>query len=194
MPPSRERNLTLSSLWRTTWYHKPILKFIVTITVTILQGRNDVGFHGSNQIPTPNIDALAYNGIILDKFYTQYACTPSRAALLTGNYPLRYGIHGSPIRAGQNRSLPEDVTTMPEHLKKLGYKTHLVGKWHLGAAYKKNTPLRRGFDTHFGYWHGFVGYFDYTAIYELTNETVSGSFADFYHNGTFTECERVGCA
>ncbi|KAJ3648882.1 hypothetical protein Zmor_020651 [Zophobas morio] len=134
-------------------------------------GRNDVGFHGSNQIPTPNIDALAYNGIILDKFYTQYACTPSRAALLTGNYPLRYGIHGSPIRAGQNRSLPEDVTTMPEHLKKLGYKTHLVGKWHLGAAYKKSTPLRRGFDTHFGYWHGFVGYFDYTAIYELTNET-----------------------
>ncbi|CAH1981651.1 unnamed protein product [Acanthoscelides obtectus] len=135
------------------------------------EGWNDFGFHGSNQIPTPNIDALAYNGIILDKFYTQQTCTPSRAALLTGVYPFRFGFQGKPINPGENRSLPLDTPTMAEQLKKLGYSMHLVGKWHLGAAYKHVTPTRRGFDSHFGYWAGFVGYFDYMASTELTNTT-----------------------
>jgi arylsulfatase B len=144
-----------------------------TDTISAIQGRNDVGFHGSNQIPTPNLDALAYNGIILDRHYTQYCCTPSRAAFLTGNYPIRSGMHGYPLKAGENRSIPTDTPTMPERLKKLGYKTHLVGKWHLGAAYRKNTPTGRGFDTHFGYWNGFVSYFDYLSYRKLPNGSVS---------------------
>nr|CAH7742794.1 unnamed protein product [Callosobruchus chinensis] len=145
------------------------------------EGWNDFGFHGSSQIPTPNIDALAYNGVILDKFYTQQTCTPSRAALLTGVYPFRYGFQGTPISAGENRSLPLNIPTMAEQLKKLGYSTHLVGKWHLGAAYKKVTPTRRGFDSHFGYWAGFVGYFDYMAFSEVTNTTNYTGF-DLHHN------------
>nr|UNO37550.1 sulf3a [Psylliodes dulcamarae] len=147
------------------------------------KGWNDFSLHGSNQIPTPNIDALGYNGVILDKFYTQQTCTPSRSALLTGKYPIRLGLQSTPIDAGENRSLPFDTPTMAEHLKKLGYSTHLVGKWHLGAACKKQTPTNRGFDTHFGYWAGYVGYFDYSI--NVTNPSNSKkNFTGFdLHNG-----------
>lgn len=69
-----------------------------------------------------------------------------------------------PLSAGENKFIPLDMPILPEKLKELGYSTHLVGKWHLGAAYRNVTPTRRGFDSHFGYWNGYVGYFDYDSI------------------------------
>ncbi|XP_066901765.1 arylsulfatase B [Halyomorpha halys] len=124
-------------------------------------GWNDVGFH-SGDVDTPNIDALAYHGIILNRHYGLPVCSPSRTALMTGDYPLRHGMQGSPCSAGSHDGLPLDVKIMPQYFSKLGYKSHLVGKWHLGYESPRHLPTRRGFDSFFGYLNGFLGYWDYT--------------------------------
>uniref|UniRef100_A0ABD2XNR8 Sulfatase N-terminal domain-containing protein n=2 Tax=Trichogramma kaykai TaxID=54128 RepID=A0ABD2XNR8_9HYME len=137
-------------------------------------GWNDLSFHGSDQIPTPNIDALAYNGIILNRHYALPICTPSRTALMTGRYPIRAGMQGWPLSAGEARSVPRDTTLMPEHFRRLGYRTGLVGKWHLGYSSEDLTPARRGFDTFFGYYNGYIGYYDHDLSERIDNVTVKG--------------------
>ncbi|GLV45979.1 uncharacterized protein CBL_02929 [Carabus blaptoides fortunei] len=124
-------------------------------------GWNDISAHGSNQIPTPNIDAIGFNGIIFKRHYTMHLCTPSRSALLTGIHPIKAGMQGYPINAGEARALPTYMSTLAERLLALGYNTHMVGKWHLGHENRSVTPTGRGFQSHLGYWNGFVGYFDY---------------------------------
>jgi len=91
-------------------------------------GWYDVGFHGSKDIPTPNLDALAYDGVILGNYYVQPLCTPTRAALMTGRYPIRVGLQHSVLVSAQPFGLPLNETIMPTYLKQLGYDTHIVGK------------------------------------------------------------------
>jgi arylsulfatase A-like enzyme len=71
------------------------------------------------------------------------------------------GMQGRPLWCGEARGLPLEETTLPQRLKDLGYTTRLVGKWHLGYFRSEYTPTRRGFDSHFGYWNGYIDYFDY---------------------------------
>lgn len=129
-------------------------------------GWNDVGFHGSDQIPTPNIDALAYNGIILNRHYVLPSSTPSRTAFFSGKYPIRMGMQGESIQGGEPRGLPLNVRILPEYLRGLGYTTKLIGKWHLGYHTPQYTPLHRGFDSFLGFYNSHVSYRDYKYSYQ----------------------------
>ncbi|XP_012270493.1 arylsulfatase B [Orussus abietinus] len=127
-------------------------------------GWNDVGFHGSIQIPTPNIDALAYSGLILDRYYVAPICTPSRSAMMTGKHPIHTGMQHEVLKGAEPRGLPLEEKLLPQYLQDLGYSTHIVGKWHLGFYKKEYTPTYRGFESHLGYWTGHQDYFDHTAV------------------------------
>ncbi|XP_042896266.1 arylsulfatase B-like [Parasteatoda tepidariorum] len=126
-------------------------------------GWNDVSFHGSKQLPTPNIDALANDGIILNNHYSQPICTPSRGSLMTGKYPLRLGLQHGVITATAPWGLSPKEKILPEYLQDLGYSTYGVGKWHLGFFQENYLPMNRGFDSFFGYWNGKEDYFTHWA-------------------------------
>jgi len=126
------------------------------------QGWKDVGFHGSD-ISTPNIDALAQGGARLEQFYAQPMCTPSRAALMTGRYPHRYGLQTLVIPSAGTYGLATDEWLLPQALKEAGYRTAIVGKWHLGHADPQYWPRQRGFDSQYGPLLGEIDYFTQSA-------------------------------
>ena len=134
-------------------------------------GWKDVGYHGSD-IRTPHIDKLAQDGARLEQFYVQPMCTPTRAALMTGRYPFRYGLQTLVIPTPSKYGLPTDERLLPQALKEAGYKTAMVGKWHLGHADRKFWPHQRGFDYHYGSMVGEVDYFTHS----------SANVRDWYRN------------
>lgn len=125
-------------------------------------GYADVGFHGSD-IKTPNLDRLAATGARLNQFYVQPMCTPTRAAFMTGRYPLRYGLQTGVIPSGASYGLALDEFLLPQAMKTAGYRTALVGKWHLGHADKAFWPRQRGFDSFYGALVGEIDHFKHEA-------------------------------
>src|SRR5262245_6447241 len=120
-------------------------------------GYADVGFHGCKDIPTPNIDSIARNGVRCTNGYVSGPyCSPTRAGLLTGRYQQRFGHEFNP--GGGTAGMPVDQVTLADRLKKAGYATGLVGKWHLGSA-PQFHPQKRGFDEYFGFLGGQHAYF-----------------------------------
>lgn len=112
-------------------------------------GWGDVGVNGADLIDTPNINRLAEQGIRLTSFYAgSNVCTPSRAALLTGRYPIRSGMQHVIFPASDDGLPPEEIT-IAEMLKDSGYTTGMVGKWHLGHR-DEFWPTAQGFDEFFG--------------------------------------------
>jgi arylsulfatase A-like enzyme len=123
-------------------------------------GYGDVGYLGSQDIRTPNIDALAGQSVIFDQGYvTASVCSPSRAGMVTGKYQQRFGHDNNipPESADPQYGLPLNQVTMADMLKSAGYTTAAFGKWHLGAA-SQFHPRNRGFDYFYGWlgsWHSY---------------------------------------
>lgn len=125
-------------------------------------GWKDVGFNGCADIQTPNLDALAAGGAKFTQFYVQPMCTPTRAALMTGRYPFRYGLQTIVIPGPAGYGLDTDEFLMPQCLKAAGYTTAIIGKWHLGHADLKYWPKQRGFDYQYGAMIGELDYYTHS--------------------------------
>uniref|UniRef100_UPI0040482F43 sulfatase-like hydrolase/transferase n=1 Tax=Mariniflexile sp. TaxID=1979402 RepID=UPI0040482F43 len=154
-------------------------------------GYNDVGFNGCKDIPTPNIDKIASQGVMFTNAYVSYAvCGPSRAGLITGRYQDRFGFGRNPLFAPNDpkMGLPLEEETLAEALKKANYKSIALGKWHLGA-HETLRPLKRGFDDFYGFLSGGHQYFPKN--WTLANEYEVKEQYDAYKTKLLRNNERV---
>lgn len=127
---------------------KPKLNFIILLADDL--GYGDLSCYGASRIRTPNLDRLASEGLRFTDFYTAApVCTPTRAALLTGCHPVRVGLGHRVLFPYSQTGLNPNEFTIPETLKPLGYRSHCIGKWHLGH-HPEFLPTKQGFDTYFG--------------------------------------------
>ena len=164
----------------------------IVIIVADDMGYADLGVQGGKDIPTPNIDALAASGFrFTDAYVSGPYCSPTRAGLMTGRYPQRFG-HEFNFGVQPGLGLPLDEPTIADRLKAAGYRTALFGKWHLGAD-GQHHPMSRGFDEFFGFLGGQHSYFETpptgaTAIFDgrtpvavpaYLTDTLAGRAAEF---------------
>lgn len=125
-------------------------------------GWNDVGYQSTDLSGcTPHMDELAANGITLTNYYTQPLCSPARGALLTGKYPIHIGMQHFVIESTSPWGLSLTEKLWPEYMKELGYRTYMVGKWHLGHFNEAYLPNERGFDRFYGFYGNCISYFSH---------------------------------
>ena len=154
-------------------------------------GYNDVGFNGSNDIRTPNIDLLSHNGVTFTNGYVSYpVCSPSRAGIITGRYQDKfgYGLNILYTPKDPKMGLPLSEYTLADLFKSKNYKTSAIGKWHLGA-HESLRPLNRGFDEFFGFLTGGHRYFP--EEWTLEDETKVKSQGDAYRTKLLRNDQRV---
>lgn len=148
------------------------------------QGIGDMGCYGAADVKTPQMDRLAASGVRFTSWYTNSpVCSPSRCAALTGQYPARHGIMNFlPARATNDViGLKPGAVTLPGELRKLGYRTGAVGKWHLGSA-PECRPDKHGFDEHFGFYSGWSDYYSHR-YYNMARTSPEQIFHDLWRNG-----------
>jgi arylsulfatase A-like enzyme len=163
---------------------------IITI-MTDDQGYGDLSCMGSSDIRTPNFDRLAASGARFESFYSNSpVCSPSRASLLTGRYPGYAGVRA--ILAGRRTTtgLTVETPTIATALKRLGYDTALIGKWHLGLS-PQCRPNQNGFDYFYGFMAGCIDYYSHIFYWDMadghTNPThdLWENNKEIYNNGQY---------
>lgn len=139
--------------WTATAAAADSVKPNVVVFLADDQGWGDLSVHGNTNISTPNIDSLARDGAIFDRFFVCPVCSPTRAEFLTGRYHPRGGVWSTSI-GGERLNL--DVKTIGDNFKAAGYATSCFGKWHNGSQYPYH-PNARGFDEYYGFTSGHWG-------------------------------------
>nr|WP_319273152.1 arylsulfatase [uncultured Draconibacterium sp.] len=158
-------------------------------------GYSDLGCYGG-EIPTPNIDGLAQDGVRFTQFYNTSRCCPTRASLLTGIYQHEAGVGHMTTEGpydfdygvdGYRGQLNRNCITIAEVLKEAGYKTYMTGKWHLGSD-MDDRPLQRGFDKYFGCLRGAFNYFKPEDLFMYGNDILEEPDPEtFYTTDAFTD-------
>eukprot|EP01060_Flectonema_neradi_P021719 TRINITY_DN295_c0_g1_i6.p1 TRINITY_DN295_c0_g1~~TRINITY_DN295_c0_g1_i6.p1 ORF type:complete len:711 (+),score=156.58 TRINITY_DN295_c0_g1_i6:68-2200(+) len=182
-------------------FKKPSAPHLVFFLIDDM-GYADVGFNGG-KAPTPNIDRLAGEGVILTQSYADRVCGPSRSALLTGRYPVHTGAGPLNLNPKHPFGTPISEVFYPELLRDAGYRTHLLGKWHLGLCHEKYTPTFRGFDTFMGILLGAGKHYDHTRgfngveYHDLRNGSTTNEMASIVQSTEYStelytkEAERL---
>lgn len=133
----------------------------VIVFVSDDQGFGDLGIMGSDTVRTPHLDDLARSGALLTSWYANSpVCSPSRASLLTGRYPGNAGVRSILQGYRTTPGLPPQVPTLATALRDLGYRTELIGKWHLGLT-PESRPEAHGFESSFGHLAGAIDYYSH---------------------------------
>jgi len=156
------------------------------------------GAHGKQlqaEISTPNMDSLAREGVLLDRHYAFRICSPSRSSLMSGRLPMHVNWVNTGITdvnpkdpVSGSGGIPRNMTGMAAKLREAGYKTHMVGKWDVGAVTPEHTPWGRGFDTFVGYLQHANDYWQEGIGFTSTGEidVCLDKFVDFHvYNATF---------
>ena len=148
-------------------------------------GWANVGYHNKNstEVVTPNLDALAASGILLERHYVHKFCSPTRSALQTGRSPIHVNVLNSPVTQhnpkdtiGGFQGAPRNMTGIAEKLKSAGYSTHMAGKWHAGMAVPQQTPQGRGYDTSLHYFDAANDYWDNSYLQPCAYPTHADGF------------------
>ena len=139
---------------------KPSARPNVVILLADDLGWADVGYRGG-EIETPQIDSLAAEGVVLDRFYSAPICSPTRAALMTGRDPMKLGIAYDQIHPWYNAGLSPDAYTIADAFRDAGYQTAMVGKWHLGHTQAHQLPGAQGFEHFHGHLHTNTDYYEH---------------------------------
>jgi arylsulfatase A-like enzyme len=151
-------------------------------------GYADVGFNGGRIFATPNLDRLAATGVNLTDFRACPMCSPTRAGLLTGRWPLRFGMMRAVVPPWSTYGLPSEEDTLPELLAAAGYERRgIIGKWHLGHARRAYLPRNHGFTRFVGCYNGAIDYFsDNGGIPRVgsSNAPYRGAKLTVYEGGT----------